>query len=190
MVEDGQFREDLYFRLNSQVIVLPPLRERIEDIEMLMMHSMRKLAEDNGKESKGFSPDYLDTLRAYTWPGNVREFMHVIEDSFHAAGSESILFAKHLAENIRIQAIGKSIGRDEPLSGRRQEAPVPPAAASLPTLRNYRDAALGELERSYLLQLMAVSQGKIKEACSIADIGRTHLYNILKKHGISRDNWS
>ncbi|TKB12334.1 sigma-54 dependent transcriptional regulator [Desulforhopalus sp. IMCC35007] len=188
MVKDGQFREDLYFRLHSQVIMLPPLRERIEDIEILMMHYMRKLAEKYNKESKGFSPDYLDTLKAYNWPGNIREFMHAIEDSFHAAGSESILFAKHLAENIRIQAIRKSIDTVEPQISEIQEKVQPSSTTTLPTLRHYRDAALDEVEKSYLLQLMAITHGKIKEACSIADIGRTRLYNLLKKHNISRKN--
>ena len=188
MVKDGLFREDLYFRLYSQVILLPPLRDRIEDIEMLMMYYMRKLAEKYHKESKGFSPDYLGTLKAYNWPGNIREFMHVIEDSFHAAGSESILFAKHLAENIRIQAIRKSIDEVATQISELHEEVEPTTATTLPTLRHYRDAALDEVERSYLLQLMAITRGKIKDACSIADIGRTHLYNLLKKYKISRNN--
>ncbi len=190
MVSNGQFREDLYFRLNSQEIKLPPLRQRLEDIEILMMHYIRKLSKKYEKESKGFSPDYLDTLRAYNWPGNIREFMHVIEDSFHAAGSESILFAKHLPETIRIQAISKSIDQVGSLQeAHSQQEVTSPKSTALPTLRNYRDSALDEVEKSYLQKLMTMTEGNIKDACATADIGRTHLYNLLKKHGVSRNTF-
>jgi len=190
MVADGRFREDLYFRLHSQEIKLPPLRQRLEDIEMLMMHCMRKLSEKYGKESKGFSPDYLETLRAYNWPGNIREFMHVIEESFYAAGSESILFAKHLPESVRIQAISKSMTQTEPLQKTDYQVDATlPVANALPTLRDYRDAALDDIDKSYLQKLMALTKGNIKEACATAAIGRTHLYNLLKKNDISRNDF-
>lgn len=189
MVRDSQFREDLYFRLNSQTIVLPPLRKRSADIEILMVHFMRKMSEKYSIASKGFSPDFLDTLQAHNWPGNIREFIHVVEEAFHTAGSAPILFAKHLPKSIRIQAISESLDKVESGQIATSLIEIPPTPpTSLPTLRNYREAALDEVEKTYLVQLMEMSAGNIKNACGIADIGRTHLYNLLKKHGVTRIN--
>jgi two-component system NtrC family response regulator len=191
LVEEGRFREDLYFRIHAQFIELPSLRQRLEDIEILMLHCMRKVSEKYRKEAKGFSPDFLETLLAYKWPGNIREFMHVIEESFHASESEPILFAKHLPENIRIQAIRQTLYRSE-----HQQEPDTKSNAflttpsTLPTLRMCRETALAEVEKAYLLQLMDLTRGNIKEACTVAEIGRTHLYNLLKKHGVFRNSAS
>lgn len=79
LVEKGQFREDLYYRLNVVQIPLPPLRERREDIPLLIAHFMEKLSADNGIASKTFSPDALNYLTGYEWPGNIRQLENVVE---------------------------------------------------------------------------------------------------------------
>ena len=78
-VQEGRFREDLYYRLNVISIALPPLRERSEDIEPLAMHFLTKYARRIRKEIRGFSPESLQILKTYHWPGNVRELENVIE---------------------------------------------------------------------------------------------------------------
>ncbi|QSV45722.1 sigma-54-dependent transcriptional regulator [Geobacter benzoatilyticus] len=78
-VQEGRFREDLYYRLNVISIALPPLRERSEDIEPLAMHFLTKYARRIRKEIRGFTPESLQILKTYHWPGNVRELENVIE---------------------------------------------------------------------------------------------------------------
>ena len=78
-VEEGRFRQDLYYRLNVVALQLPPLRERREDIPLLAMHFLRRFAERNGKTVKGFTPAAMDRLLKHPWPGNVRELENAVE---------------------------------------------------------------------------------------------------------------
>jgi DNA-binding NtrC family response regulator len=79
MVEEGIFREDLYFRLNVVQIRLPPLRARREDIPLLLQHFLRQFAAENGKTVDGFTPEAVEALCAYDWPGNIRELRNLVE---------------------------------------------------------------------------------------------------------------
>ena len=78
-VDEGCFREDLYFRLNVVQIHMPPLRERPEDLELLLNHFRAQLAEENGRDVEGFTPEAVKVLAAYSWPGNVRELRNCVE---------------------------------------------------------------------------------------------------------------
>ncbi|MDD4702674.1 MAG: sigma 54-interacting transcriptional regulator, partial [Desulfovibrio sp.] len=78
-VEEGRFRQDLYYRLNVVSLQLPPLRERHEDIPLLAMHFMKIFADRNGKMVKGFTPAAMDRLVKHNWPGNVRELENAVE---------------------------------------------------------------------------------------------------------------
>ncbi|HSL16279.1 MAG TPA: sigma-54 dependent transcriptional regulator [Methylomirabilota bacterium] len=78
-VQEGRLREDLYYRLNVITIELPPLRERREDIPLLIFHFLRKYAEENNRDVVAFSPDAVDALTDYAWPGNVRELENAVE---------------------------------------------------------------------------------------------------------------
>ena len=79
MVEDGRFREDLYYRLHVINIYLPPLRERKDDIPLLAQHFLEKYSEENDKPGMELTADALDLMMDYDWPGNVRELENVIE---------------------------------------------------------------------------------------------------------------
>ena len=79
MVAAGEFREDLWFRINTFEIPLPPLRERIEDIPLLARHLAARFGAPRGRDDEVFTPEALDVLMAHTWPGNVRELANVIE---------------------------------------------------------------------------------------------------------------
>jgi DNA-binding NtrC family response regulator len=89
-VKDGRFRADLFYRLNTVEIHLPPLRERGEDIVLLANHYFEEAARRHGKELVGFSPEALRALTQYDWPGNVRELAHVVERAVLLAGGRSI----------------------------------------------------------------------------------------------------
>jgi len=79
MVEEGTFREDLYFRLNVVQLTLPPLRDRRQDLPLLLNHFLLQFCQENAKELEGFTPDALETLTRYSWPGNIRELRNVVE---------------------------------------------------------------------------------------------------------------
>jgi DNA-binding NtrC family response regulator len=78
-VQGGRFREDLYYRLSVVPILIPPLRERVEDIPLLVQHFAKRTAEENGKELKAVSPEAIELLQRYDWPGNIRELGHDVE---------------------------------------------------------------------------------------------------------------
>ncbi len=79
MVEEGKFREDLFYRLYVVVLTLPPLRDRQGDIPILVQHFLQSMAKENGKVIEGVTPEVMDIMQAYTWPGNVRELRNIVE---------------------------------------------------------------------------------------------------------------
>jgi two-component system response regulator HydG len=98
-IKQKRFREDLYYRLNVITINIPPLRERKEDIPLLVSHFMRIYQEKNGKTIDGISEDVLDILTGYLWPGNVRELKNVIERAV-VLTQDRVITQKDLPENI------------------------------------------------------------------------------------------
>jgi transcriptional regulator with PAS, ATPase and Fis domain len=101
MVQEGRFREDLYYRLNVISLPLPPLRDRPGDIPLLAYHFLRKYAAQSGKEIKGISPETLELLEAYPWAGNVRELQNVLERAVVLAEGEMVAPAE-LPANLRL----------------------------------------------------------------------------------------
>jgi two-component system NtrC family response regulator len=104
MVKDGTFRQDLLYRLQSMQIVLPPLRERKEDIKGLAIHRMLSLCEHYKIPSKGMSCEFIEALEAYNWPGNIRELFNVMEQIILTNKEETVLYPEHLPMNLRIKA--------------------------------------------------------------------------------------
>ena len=100
MVEEGEFREDLYYRLNVITIQVPPLRERRDDISLLTSHLVARLARDNGRQIEEVSPETVEILERYHWPGNVRELENVLERAVVLA-SEGVIEPRHLSEEIK-----------------------------------------------------------------------------------------
>jgi two-component system NtrC family response regulator len=182
MVERGQFREDLLFRLRSFVIELPPLRERPEDIQELARYYADRFCERYGIAPKGFSPEFIKTLLAYSWPGNVREFVHTMERVLAAARHEPTLFTKHLPTNIRIEVTRATVENDNPTS-----VPISgETVLSLPKLNDYREEVYNEAEKNYLIDLLTLAGQNIPEACRISGLSQSRLYALLKKHEITR----
>ncbi len=184
MVEAGRFRKDLFYRIRSLSIHLPPLRERTEDIKDLALYHMTKQCERHKRGTKGLSPSFLHAIAEYDWPGNVRELVHAMETALIASGTEPVLFPDHLPEHIRIQLARKRAAQPQA----REGGPFVEATAvrQLPTLQRVRDVAIAEAEKGYLQRLMLHAEANIKEACEAAGLSRSQLYALLKKHGISR----
>jgi two-component system, NtrC family, response regulator AtoC len=154
-VEDGLFREDLYYRLNGVTVVVPPLRERGDDVVLLAEHFARKFAASAGKLVEGFAPATLDALRRYAWPGNVRELEHAIERAVALARSP-VLEPEDLPADVRAE------------SGRVPELPR-------------RRLTLGELKRWYVALVLEEAGGNKVRAAELLGIDRRTLYRILER---------
>jgi len=184
MIESGEFRKDLFFRLQSVIIELPPLRTRSRDIKDLTIHYMVKLCERYGMETKGFSPDFFETLAAYNWPGNVRELIHTMERVLTIARFEPTLFPRHLPNKIRAHAARASV-RKSGVDRKKLEEDNHPAEM-LPKLQDVRDTAVSKAEKQYLYDLMLLTKKEIKQACRVSGLSQSRLYYLMKKHKISR----
>lgn len=182
MVTQGEFRQDLLFRLRAFNLHLPALREHPEDIEDLARHHLKQISETYGIQEKEFSEDFLDTLNRYDWPGNVRELFHAIERAMSAAQEEPVLFSKHLPINIRIQMARATAEKSD--ADRQVKKETSAEEQPFPKLRERRDVALHHLEKTYLQDLMSFTQGDIRESCRLSGLSRSRLYYLLKKYSI------
>jgi two-component system NtrC family response regulator len=178
-----QFREDLLFRLRTFTIELPPLRERLEDIEELARYYVARFAAEHGQQPKDFSPEFMGVLAQYPWPGNVRELIHALERTFAAAQGEPILYPKHLPPHIRTQLARTSIRKKRATAAPAQRQGD--ASPSFATLQKVREAALADVEQQYLKDLIEHTNGDIQQACRTSGLSRSRLYSLLKKYSIS-----
>jgi len=184
MVASGDFRSDLLFRLRTFMIDLPPLRERREDIKDLARHHIDKFCNQYGFASKGFSPEFLETLMSYSWPGNVREFVNTLERSLTTARFDQTLYPKHLPHHIRVQVRRAKMEAGSKVSVDEKN----PVARCLPKLQEFRDTVYAQAEKEYLQELMEVSEENIQEACRISGLSQSRLYALLKKNAVSRND--
>jgi two-component system, NtrC family, response regulator len=185
LVREGIFREDLLFRLRAMSIALPPLRKRREDIKPLALHHISALCERYQTETKGFSPDFFDTLASYDWPGNVRELNQSLEMALTSAVPNPMLFPKDLPTEIRAKVVRKSITEVEAPATDGFSLSIQGLEGPLPTLQEARAAVLAETERKYLKELLRISSGKVRRACQVSGLSRSRLYTLLKKYNIS-----
>lgn len=182
MVKEGKFREDLLHRLRTLVIKLPSLREIPEDLEELVTYYLRKLCNKYKVNIKGISPEFWDVLRAYDWPGNTRELIQALERAIIGAQNESTLFPQHLPYHIRIKLARASIrSRSDKQIRLLKEAE---SLTELPTLQDIRDAAIADMEKRYLNDLIKITGRNIKQACKISGLSRSRLYTLLKRHNV------
>jgi two-component system NtrC family response regulator len=183
LVDEGRFREDLYFRLKTFQIDLPPLRSRKEDIPELAYFFIDRYCSERRLKNKRISTEYLVILRRYGWPGNVRELFNVIERSIAAASDSDMLLPIHMPINIRVQAIDNLNKVERPAEEWRSEGGKD--RGDLPTLQKAREITLNGLERKYLHDLLNSCSGNVGRACEIADVSRSRLYALLKKYNLS-----
>jgi two-component system response regulator HydG len=167
-VKAGRFREDLFYRLDVVSVRLPPLRERREDVPLLAMAFLRRLAEQNGKRITGLSPGALAALERYAWPGNVRELMHGIERAVILTRGEEIDVAD-LPEAIRAATGGAGGGGGAP------GAPGP-AALVVPL-----GTPLEEIERLVIRKTLEQTRGDKTLAAQILGIAARTIYRKLDR---------
>lgn len=155
LVKDGEFREDLYYRLNVVPLHIPGLAERPEDIPVLLQHFLSRHAERTGARTKRFEPDAVELLVAAPWPGNVRQLQNVVEQC--ATLTKGELITSSMAQ----RALRGESGR-------------------IQTLKEARDA----FERRYLVSVMQVANGNVATAARLAGRNRTEFYKLLEYHKI------
>jgi two-component system, NtrC family, response regulator len=183
MVQNGEFRSDLLFRLRSFQLDLPPLRERPEDIRELVRYHVDRLCKRQGGITRGISPEFVEALESYDWPGNARELVQMLEQALAESQGETVLYPNHLPVALRVQRARTSLRKPEVHPPVLPDA-APPAA--FPNFRNYRSAALEMAERQYMRDLMIRTNGDIQAACSCSGLSRPRLYALLSKTGVTR----
>ncbi len=155
-VKDGDFREDLYYRLNVVPLKIPPLAERREDIPLLIDSILQqRQAKYQNKASRHFAPEALGYLVSAAWPGNIRQLMNVIDLCFTLSKTDTMPLS-----------LAQRALQDEP--GR------------ILTLKEAKDAC----ERNYLISVMRISEGHVANAARISGRNRTEFYKLLGQHGI------
>ncbi len=159
LVDEGRFREDLFFRLNVVPVRLPPLRERKGDIPLLAKHFISKYA---GSRSYEIKPDVMAAMEAYYWPGNVRELEHAIERAIAFAGQGRILRKEHLVEASPVHKKAMAVPRN------------------LTTLREAVEAA----EKEHIEEILRITNGHKAQAAEILGISRKNLWEKMKNYGI------
>ncbi len=157
-VAEGRFRDDLFYRLNVIPVVVPPLRQRREDVPLLVEFFVERLAVEMKKRLDGVSSEAMSALMAHDWPGNVRELRNVLERGAVVAGGPVIQLA------------------DLGLPSRAEAPPRPGALASLE-----------EVEKRHVAAVLAHTGGNVSQSARILGIDRVTLYNKMRKYGIRRD---
>lgn len=176
-VHQGRFRTDLLYRLRSLTLHLPPLRERKEDIRVLVRHFLARLCDRAHVGSKGIADELFDHLMAYQWPGNVRELQQTMEQVFANGFHHPTLFAFHLPDHIRVNKTLEHI-RSEPAVARNHA--VAQAGFPLPSWKTFK----ARQEFEYLRQLVTATNGDIGAMGRISGLSRARLYQLLNLHGI------
>ena len=159
-IERGNFREDLFYRLNVVPFVMPPLRERREDIALLADHFLREFTTAYGRKPKELTPEAYEILREYHWPGNVRELRNLIE---------RIVI---LNPQVRVDA------RHIPLNAGRRPADRP--SQRFGSLQEVREAA----ERDYILKKLEETSGNVSRTAELLGLERSNLYRKMRTLGI------
>jgi len=154
-IASGEFREDLYYRLNVVKLYIPSLAERREDIPLIANHALTKLAERYRRGRLQFSPEAMEVLVSAPWPGNVRQLLNVVEQAVALAATEVI------PESLVRQALDVADTALTPL-----------------------DEARKAFERDYLVRILKITGGNVTKAARLAGRNRTEFYRLLERHSL------
>ncbi len=170
MVKRGEFREDLFYRLNIFPIHLPPLRERKEDIPLLAYHFLRKYSEELGKEVKTISAEAMRILTSHGWPGNVRELENTIQRAILLAESDTVTL-----DSVRFLLAPSETGR------------VPRDIGELKEIkRHLREKSIEDVEKVFVLEALRRNDWNVSRAARDVGMQRPNFSAMIKKHGITR----
>jgi two-component system response regulator GlrR len=160
LMSKGAFREDLYYRLNVVHIRLPALRERREDVPLLVEHFLEQVAAETGTQRKVYAPEAVELLVASNWPGNIRQLYNVVRQNVALSPTRII-------------------------SGEQVRGALGEQANSLPSFSEARD----EFTRNYLSQLLQITGGNVSQAARLAKRNRTDFYKLLGRHQLNPEQF-
>ena len=155
MIATGRFREDLFYRLNVVNIHMPALRERREDVPLLVENFLDRIAEESGQDRKVYAPEAVELLVAHDWPGNVRQLYNVVNQNV------ALCSTRVIAVELARSAIGEQV-------------------SELPSFTEARD----EFTRNYLSRLLQITGGNVSQAARLAKRNRTDFYKLLSRHSL------
>lgn len=177
MMADGQFREDLFYRLNVMPIFLPPLRDRTEDIPALTQQFIKKFNREHHREISDISPEALQALKSYRWPGNIRELENMIERAF-ILETTSTIEASSLPEQLQVKTKKiVSAPNDSELESAGYEGPLD------------FDLFKEEMEKEFIISALKAHKGRINQTVAQANIPKNTLLRKIKKYEINVDDY-
>ncbi len=172
MVDEGRFREDLFYRFNVFPIFIPPLRERKDDIPRLAYHFLKVYCRQTGKHIDGFSDDALEMLVDHDWPGNVRQLKNAVE-RLVILSDDRVLDYQNLDTH----------WETAPTQTRRS---VPKTLAELKSVKNeLLETQFGRIEKAFLKNALSTAGGNISQAARQVGMQRSNFSALMKKHGVS-----
>jgi two-component system NtrC family response regulator/two-component system response regulator AtoC len=182
-VEKGNFREDLYYRLVVFTIHVPPLRDRKNDIPLLCGYLLNKFKDELNKDISHISPEAMDILNHYSWPGNVRQLQNVILQSMLMSQTDTIE-VEHLPQEIQKahETAAGTVEEKSAVSGEEESS----GGVDANSLSEPNSISLDEGEKQTLLSALKMTNWNISEASNLLGISRTTFYRKLKKHGLSQ----
>ena len=172
MCDDGEFRKDLYYRLNVFPVEIPPLRERKEDIPHIAQVILDRLEKFNKKHIRSIHSSVMEGFMHYTWPGNVRELENLLERAYILENSPVLTAESFPAELLACQDLSAGVTVDSSL-----------------TLAEVRNRGVEEIERRYLREVLASNRGRIKESAEIAGVSTRQLHKLLNKYQIRKEEF-
>ncbi|MFH1135701.1 MAG: sigma-54 dependent transcriptional regulator [Pseudomonadota bacterium] len=172
LCQEGKFREDLYYRLNVFPAEIPPLRNRIEDLPILVETIIERLNRTHNKDIKDIDEEVMLVLAKYSWPGNIRELENLIERAYIL---ESGSF-------LRAEGFPSELFAFESLGGGKTSQDVP-------SLAEVRRLALEQVEKRYLREVLSLNKGRIDQTAAAAGVTTRQLHNLLTKYGLRKEEF-
>ncbi|HVG23308.1 MAG TPA: sigma 54-interacting transcriptional regulator [Thermoanaerobaculia bacterium] len=176
-IEDGTFREDLFYRLNIIPIVLPPLRDRKDDIGVLAEHFIRKICKDLGIDNKRLEPGVLDLFMRYDWPGNVRELEATLHRAIVMSNGDTV--TKNEFYNLYPSTAAPTVVASESANSSM------PAIGKMDITSEIYDEVMSTIDKQLILRALETSNGKIREAARRLGLARNTLKSKIQKYNIA-----
>jgi len=177
LVEEGKFREDLYYRLNVIPLTVPPLRDRSDDIPLLALHFLEKARENPPTRIKGFTTEAMAKLISYRWPGNVRQLKNIVERMMGTVD----------ADLIRIDHLPPEISGVQS-KNRLDLEPAPKTVAELKAAkRQVKEKVYEQIERVFVFSALERTGWNITQAAAEVGMQRTNFHALMRRYGIHKD---
>jgi len=189
LVREGKFRADLFYRLNVVPLRVPALRERANDLTLLIAFFVEKCAKKLGKHIVSVSPEAMRQLTAYSWPGNVRELQNVIERAVILSPGNTLVLAEQLRAPASLPGSTRPVLRSNTAEGGRQEAQIPKSEIRNPKSEIREDGSLEDVERRHIESVLARTNWMIegeRGAARMLNLNPSTLRSRMQKLNIKR----